>query len=96
MLRIGLAGIGTIAEVYINLFVQNKIHGGVITALSSRNMSHLAEIQKQYSLSQVSLFSDYTAMLNSGLIDVVLICTPPPFAYFHGDAGSPGWRPSFN
>lgn len=76
MLRIGLAGIGTIAEVYINLFVQNKIHGGVITALSSRNMSHLAEIQNRHSLSQVSLFSDYTAMLNSGLIDVVLICTP--------------------
>lgn len=38
MLRVGIAGIGSIARVYLGLFAAGKIPGGRVTALSSRNM----------------------------------------------------------
>ena len=75
MIRVGIAGIGFIAEEYIKLFSQNKIHGAVITALSSRNMAHMHQINSRYNLNAL-LFSDYDQMLASKSIDMVMICTP--------------------
>lgn len=75
MIRVGIAGIGYIAEEYIKLFTQGKIQGAVITALSSRNRDHMSQINEQYVLG-ASLFTDYEAMLDSGSIDMVMICTP--------------------
>lgn len=75
MIRVGIAGIGYIAEEYIKLFTGGKIQGAVITALSSRNQAHAQEICSQYQLN-ASLFADYESMLESGLIDMVMICTP--------------------
>lgn len=75
MIRVGIAGIGYIAEEYIKLFTGGKIHGAVITALSSRNHAHLEAVNRQYGLG-ASLFTDYGAMLTSGTIDMVMICTP--------------------
>lgn len=75
MIRVGIAGIGYIAEEYIKLFTGGKIPGGVITALSSRNRAHMEQINSQYQLN-ASLFTDYEAMLESGRIDMVMICTP--------------------
>ena len=75
MVRVGIAGIGYIAEEYIKLFTQGKIQGAIITALSSRNRAHMEEINEQYAL-RASLFTDYEAMLRSGTIDMVMICTP--------------------
>ena len=75
MVRIGIAGIGYIAEEYIKLFTQGRISGAVITALSSRNESHMRETAEKYGL-DASLFTDYDAMLKSGCIDMVMICTP--------------------
>ena len=75
MIRVGIAGIGYIAEEYIKLFTGGKIHGAAITALSSRNRIHLEAVNKRYDLG-ASLFADYAAMLDSGAIDMVMICTP--------------------
>ena len=75
MIRVGIAGIGYIAEEYIKLFTSGKIHGGIITALSSRNRVHMAAINDRYQL-DAALFTDYVAMLESGFIDMVMICTP--------------------
>lgn len=75
MIRVGIAGIGYIAEEYIKLFTRGNIHGAVITALSSRNEDHMRRIDAQYQLG-ASLFTDYHAMLHSGTIDMVMICTP--------------------
>jgi len=75
MIRVGIAGIGFIAEEYIKLFVSGKIPGGVITALSSRKESRMEEVRQRYGL-DARLFTDYDAMLDSGLIDMVMICTP--------------------
>lgn len=76
MIRVGIAGIGYIAEEYIKLFSQGKIKGAVISALSSRNYSHMMEIKTNYHLEGAILFTDYEAMLDSGKIDMVMICTP--------------------
>jgi len=75
MIRVGIAGIGYIAEEYIKLFTDGKIQGAVITALSSRNRPHMEQITRQYRLN-ASLFTDYEAMLESCCIDMVMICTP--------------------
>lgn len=75
MIRVGIAGIGYIAEEYIKLFTQGKIQGARITALSSRNRAHMELIRNNYQL-DAALFTDYEAMLESGCIDMVMICTP--------------------
>ncbi len=76
MIRVGIAGIGYIAEEYIKLFSQGKIKGAEISALSSRNYSHMKQIQDTYCLQEATLFTDYEGMLDSGTIDMVMICTP--------------------
>lgn len=75
MIRVGIAGIGFIAEEYIKLFTQGDIQGAEIRALSSRNYGHMKDINEQYHL-DAALFTDYEAMLDSGMIDMVMICTP--------------------
>lgn len=75
MVRVGIAGIGYIAEEYIKLFSQGKIKNAEIFALSSRNETHMKMIANKYGLN-VSLFTDYDTMLTSGVIDMVMICTP--------------------
>lgn len=76
MLRVGIAGIGSIARVYLGLFAAGKIPGGRVTALSSRNMAHLTGARDAFCTPDTALFTDYEAMLHSGLVDVVMICTP--------------------
>ena len=76
MIRVGIAGIGYIAEEYIKLFTEGKIRDTEVCALSSRNLCHMQEIKAKYALQSASLFTDYAAMLESGCIDMVMICTP--------------------
>ena len=75
MIRVGIAGIGYIAEEYIKLFTQGKIPGAAVTALSSRSRAHMESVRDRYHL-EAPLFTDYEAMLDSGCIDMVMICTP--------------------
>ena len=76
MIRVGIAGIGYIAEEYIKLFSQGKIKNAELHALSSRNYAHMEEIKNTYHLTDATLFSDYNAMLASSGIDMVIVCTP--------------------
>ncbi len=75
MIRVGIAGIGYIAEEYIRLFTSGKIPGAAVCALSSRNLAHMQQVRARYAL-DAALFTDYDAMLQSGSIDMVMICTP--------------------
>ena len=75
MVRVGIAGIGYIAEEYIKLFSLGKIKNAKLSALSSRNGTHMNMIADRYGLN-VSLFTDYDTMLTNGTIDMVMICTP--------------------
>ncbi len=76
MVRIGIAGIGIIANDYLELIEQGRVAGCEVTALSSRNLDHMSEVRAQHGIESAELFTDYTAMLDSGLIDAVMICTP--------------------
>lgn len=76
MIRIGIAGIGFIAEEYIKLITGGAVPGAVISALSSRNAAHMEKIKETYNLKDALLFTDYENMLDSGRIDMVMICTP--------------------
>lgn len=75
MIRIGIAGVGAIAKAYIELIAQGKINGK-LCAMSSRSLSNMQAIVEQYGLQDVTLYTDYSALLVSGKIDIVLICTP--------------------
>lgn len=75
MLRLGLVGIGAIANDYIGLIVGGKVRDVELTALCSRNEAHIREAVQSYGL-QAAAFTNYGAMLASGYVDAVLICTP--------------------
>ena len=78
MIRVGIAGIGFIAEEYIKLITTGRIQNAEVRALSSRNRQHMEQVREKYQL-EAALFTDYEQMLDSGLIDAVMICTP----HFH-------------
>ena len=85
MIRVGIAGIGYIAEEYIKLFTAGKIPGAAVVALSSRNRDHMQIISDRYQLN-AAMFTDYEAMLESGCIDMVMI-------FLSSQHGHPGHFP---
>lgn len=76
-MRLGIVGIGRIAQDYVGIICASKISGLQLTALCSRSDRRVTELRKQFTaLEQTAYFADYDQMLSSGLIDAVLICTP--------------------
>ena len=75
MIRLGIAGIGTIARDYIGLIAAGCVKDVELTALCSRSDVSLHRLQTQYSLS-AKVFQDYRTMLDSDVVDAVLITTP--------------------
>lgn len=76
MVRIGIAGIGQIAEDYISLFAEGKIKDGKITALSSRNQERVGSIVNTYKLGDIRTFTSLEDMLEEDDVDAVIITTP--------------------
>jgi predicted dehydrogenase len=76
MVNIGIVGIGQIAEDYISIFAKGSIKEGKISALASRNQDHLDHVISKYHLEGVRKFTTIDEMLESNLIDAVLITTP--------------------
>jgi len=76
MVNIGIVGIGQIAEDYISIFAKGSINDGKICALASRNQEHLDEVITRHHLEGVSKFRTIEEMLDSGLVDAVIITTP--------------------
>ena len=76
MVRIGIAGIGIIANDYLSLIENGQITGCEVTALSSRNVANMEQARASHGIEDAHLFTDYEEMLDSGLIDAVMICTP--------------------
>lgn len=75
MVKLGIAGIGAIAENYIALIADGRVEGVELTALCSRNGEHARQTASKYHL-PVAVFTDYSAFLESGVADAVLIATP--------------------
>lgn len=76
MIKIGVAGVGTIANHYLNLIQTGSAGNYKITALSSRNLLNMRSAVGKNNLKDVQLFTNYEEMLKKGDIDAVLICTP--------------------
>lgn len=77
MLRLGIAGIGRIANDYIELICTGRVPDVEVAALSSRNAEHMKATAGRYpQLADIPCYTDYEEMLQSGKIDAVLICTP--------------------
>ena len=76
MIRLGIAGIGLIAEDYIRIISNGYVKDVKITALSSRNIDNMNRVVEKYNLKETVLFNNYEEMLISNKIDAVIICTP--------------------
>ena len=70
--RAGIIGCGGIAAEHIAAYQQNNVEITALTDISKDALENAAEKAKG-----AKLFDDYKAMLDSGLVDVVSICTPP-------------------
>ena len=76
MIRVGLVGIGSVAENYISYFAEGKIEGAQITALTSRNQAKISKIAEKYHLTGIKQFERLEDMLEFGNVDAVIITTP--------------------
>lgn len=78
-LRFGIIGIGNIGKVHLKNFVDGKIPNGRLTAVCSSRM-------KEEELPEgVAMFRGIAEMLDSGLIDAVIVSTPHPLHREHGE-----------
>ena len=77
MKKFGIVGIGSIANTYIRLLTEGKIIGE-LTSICSRNAENMQKVVDKFSLNGLVCFTDYEEMLQSGKIDMVIICTPHP------------------
>lgn len=75
MVRLGIVGIGIIANDYIGLIAAGRVPHIQLTALCSRSQEKMDKVSSQYNLS-MNTYLSYEQMLLSGNIDAVLICTP--------------------
>ncbi|EWH09159.1 oxidoreductase domain-containing protein [Catenovulum agarivorans DS-2] len=70
LIRLGVVGLGNIAQQHIANIRNGEVSGFKITALCSRNKTDLAdEIGAQH-------FSDYKKLIDANVIDAILIATP--------------------
>lgn len=77
MFRLGIAGIGMIAMDYLELICSGQVPSIQITAMSSRSPQSMERAVAAYPvLAAAAQFTNYEAMLDSGSVDGVMICTP--------------------
>ena len=75
--RYGIVGLGNQGSNYTRHFVKGEIKNGVITALCDFNPAKIKAMQEKEDAPQgVTYFSNYKEMLDSGLVDAVLVETP--------------------
>lgn len=73
--RIGIIGIGNMGSAHALSIFKGKIDGLELTAVCDIDESKIEWARQNFS-SQVSLYSDYHLLLESGLVDAILIATP--------------------
>jgi predicted dehydrogenase len=79
--RFGIVGLGGMGRGHAQYLAAGQINGAILTAVS--DTSEAAQQWAQQELGpKVVFFDSYTAMLQSGLIDAVIVATPH---YFHPD-----------
>jgi predicted dehydrogenase len=76
MIRVGIVGVGHIAEDYISMFSKGLIRDARLSALTSRNRENLERIRKEYDLEETALFSSLDEMLHEDVVEAVIITAP--------------------
>lgn len=77
-LRVGIIGYGTQGSYYATLIEEGKVPSMELTAISARNPKQAASIQEEKQT--IRVFTDYREMIDSGLVEAVVIVVPP---FFH-------------
>ena len=77
-LNIGIIGYGTQGAYYTKLIEGGEVPHMELMAVSARNLEQATTLQKR--LSNIKVFTDYREMIDSGLVQGVIITVPP---YFH-------------
>jgi len=75
-LKVGIVGLGWAAGAHIETF--KSVEGATVAAVCSRQQRDEAELEAQYGL-PMKAYTDFEAMLDDPEIDIIDICTPPPF-----------------
>ena len=76
-IRFGVIGLGNQGSNYIlNNFDKGKIENGIVTAACDINSVKTEKIKSQTANKKTVYFDDYKEMLDSGLVDAVLVETP--------------------
>lgn len=75
-IRFGIIGLGNQGNNYLKRFQAGSIENGVITALCDVNPVKIEKVQERTTLENITYFKDYKEMLDSGLVDAVLVETP--------------------
>jgi len=76
MVRIGIAGIGAIAESYMKLFEEGLLKEACLTGLSSRNREKVESLLKSHHHPHAVYYGSFEEMLQSDEVDAVILTTP--------------------
>lgn len=75
MFRVGIIGVGNIGSTHVNSFLSGRVKNAKITALCDIDKEHLYKFKDKLD-EEVQYFENATDMMQSGLIDGVVIATP--------------------
>ncbi len=75
--RLGIIGIGNMGSAHAACVFENRIKGLELTAICDTDSDRLQWAREQFG-EKVQLYSEYQLMLDSGLVDAVLIAVPHP------------------
>lgn len=78
--RFGIIGVGNMGSGHSKNLLAGKVENGVLAAVCDLKQSKLDAIKALDGAENVATFKDYKEMLNSGLIDVVIVAVPH---YYH-------------
>ncbi len=78
--RFGIIGVGNMGSGHSKSLLEGKVENGVLAAVCDLKDSKLEAIKALPGAENVATFHDYKEILNSGLIDVVIVAVPH---YFH-------------
>ena len=78
--RFGIIGVGNMGSGHSKNLLAGKVENGVLAAVCDLKQSKLDAIKALEGAENVATFQDYKEMLNSGLIDVVIVAVPH---YYH-------------
>jgi len=70
--RLGIIGMGRMGLTHFSII--NTHHSIEITALADSS-GVILDMMKKY-MPEITMFSDYNDLLNSGLVDAIIVCTP--------------------